>query len=70
MQYYKKKRFRDLQMGSNCSREDLEIIIRGFLDYLEIDFEIVGDSCMVYWETLDVMHGNLELLSAMVGLYP
>ena len=58
------------QMGSNCSREDLEIIIREFLDYLEIDFEIVGDSCMVYGETLDVMHGNLELSSAVVGPIP
>lgn len=58
------------QMGSNCSREDLEIIIREFLDYLEIDFKIVGDSCMVYGETLDVMHGNLELSSAVVGPIP
>ena len=58
------------QMGSGCTRENLESIIREFLDYLKIDFEIVGDSCMVYGETLDVMHGNLELSSAVVGPIP
>jgi pyrrolysyl-tRNA synthetase len=55
------------QMGSGCTRENLEALIKEFLDYLEIDFEIVGDSCMVYGDTLDVMHGNLELSSAVVG---
>lgn len=58
------------QMGSGCTRENLEAIIREFLDYLEIDFEIVGDSCMVYGDTLDVMHGDLELSSAVVGPIP
>jgi pyrrolysyl-tRNA synthetase len=58
------------QMGSGCTRENLEAIIREFLDYLKIDFEIVGDSCMVYGETLDIMHGNLELSSAVVGPIP
>ena len=58
------------QMGSNCNREELEILIKEFLDFLNIDFEIVGDSCMVYGETLDVMHGNLELSSAVVGPIP
>ncbi|MGB9941209.1 pyrrolysine--tRNA(Pyl) ligase [Methanosarcina sp.] len=58
------------QMGSGCTRENLEALIREFLDYLEIDFEIVGDSCMVYGDTLDVMHGNLELSSAVVGPIP
>ena len=58
------------QMGSGCTRENLESIIREFLDHLKIDFEIVGDSCMVYGETLDVMHGNLELSSAVVGPIP
>jgi pyrrolysyl-tRNA synthetase len=57
-------------MGSNCNREELEILIKEFLDFLNIDFEIVGDSCMVYGETLDVMHGNLELSSAVVGPIP
>ena len=58
------------QMGSGCTRENLEALIREFLDYLKIDFEIVGDSCMVYGDTLDVMHGNLELSSAVVGPIP
>jgi len=58
------------QMGSGCTRENLEAIIREFLDYLKIDFEIVGDSCIVYGDTLDVMHGNLELSSAVVGPIP
>lgn len=58
------------QMGSGCTRENLEALIKEFLDYLEIDFEIVGDSCMVYGDTLDVMHGDLELSSAVVGPVP
>ncbi|HEY3360886.1 MAG TPA: pyrrolysine--tRNA(Pyl) ligase [Methanosarcina sp.] len=58
------------QMGSGCTRENLESLIKEFLDYLEIDFEIVGDSCMVYGDTLDVMHGDLELSSAVVGPVP
>lgn len=58
------------QMGSGCTRENLEALIREFLEYLEIDFEIVGDSCMVYGDTLDVMHGDLELSSAVVGPVP
>jgi pyrrolysyl-tRNA synthetase len=58
------------QMGSGCTRENLEALIREFLDYLGIDFEIVGDSCMVYGDTLDVMHGNLELSSAVIGPIP
>jgi pyrrolysyl-tRNA synthetase len=58
------------QMGSGCTRENLEALIKEFLDYLEINFEIVGDSCMVYGDTLDVMHGNLELSSAVVGPVP
>ncbi len=58
------------QMGSGCTRENLESLIKEFLDYLEIDFEIVGDSCMVYGDTLDIMHGDLELSSAVVGPVP
>lgn len=58
------------QMGSGCTRENLEALIKEFLDYLEIDFEIVGDSCMVYGDTLDIMHGDLELSSAVVGPVP
>ncbi|WP_440946277.1 pyrrolysine--tRNA(Pyl) ligase [Methanosarcina sp. T3] len=58
------------QMGSGCTRENLEAIITELLDYLGIDFEIIGDSCMVYGNTLDVMHGDLELSSAVVGPIP
>ncbi|MDD3041338.1 MAG: pyrrolysine--tRNA(Pyl) ligase, partial [Methanosarcinaceae archaeon] len=58
------------QMGSGCTRENLEALIKEFLDFLEIDFEIVGDSCMVYGDTLDVMHGDMELSSAVVGPVP
>jgi pyrrolysyl-tRNA synthetase len=58
------------QMGSDCTRENLEAIIREFLDYFKIDFEIVRDSCMVYGDTLDVKHGDLELSSAVVGPIP
>lgn len=58
------------QMGSGCTRENLEDIITEFLNHFGIDFEIVGDSCMVYGDTLDVMHGDLELSSAVVGPVP
>lgn len=58
------------QMGSGCTRENLEAIITEFLNHLGIDFEIIGDSCMVYGDTLDVMHGDLELSSAVVGPVP
>jgi len=58
------------QMGSRCTREELEFIIDEFLNFLDIDYEIVADSCMVYGETMDVMHKNLELSSAVVGPIP
>jgi pyrrolysyl-tRNA synthetase len=58
------------QMGSGCTRENLESIIKEFLDFLKIDFKIIGDSCMVYGDTLDVMHGDLEISSAVVGPIP
>lgn len=58
------------QMGSGCTRENLEAIIKEFLDFLNVDFEIVGDSCMVYGDTIDVMHGDMELSSAVVGPVP
>lgn len=58
------------QMGSGCTRENLEAIITEFLNHLGIDFEIIGDSCMVYGNTLDVMHDDLELSSAVVGPVP
>jgi pyrrolysyl-tRNA synthetase len=58
------------QMGSGCTRENLESIIKEFLDFLKIDFKIIGDSCMVYGDTLDIMHGELEISSAVVGPIP
>ncbi len=58
------------QMGSNCTRKSLENIIGEFLDHLGIEYTIEADSCMVYGETLDVMHGELELSSAVVGPIP
>lgn len=58
------------QMGSGCTRENLVALIKEFLDFLEIDFEIVGDSCMVYGDTIDIMHGDMELSSAVVGPVP
>lgn len=58
------------QMGSGCTREKLEGLIKEFLDHFGIDFEIIGDSCMVYGDTLDVMHGDMELSSAVVGPVP
>ncbi len=58
------------QMGSNCTRKNLENIIGEFLDHLGIEYTIEADSCMVYGETMDVMHGELELSSAVVGPIP
>ena len=58
------------QMGSRCSRENLEYLIEEFLEFLGIDYEIVADSCMVYGDTIDVMHKDLELSSAVVGPIP
>jgi len=58
------------QMGSNCTREELEGIIRELLEYLGIEFQIEADECMVYGDTIDVMHGDLELSSAVVGPIP
>jgi len=58
------------QMGSRCTRQTLESIIGDFLDFLGIEYEIVADSCMVYGDTIDVMHRNMELSSAVVGPIP
>lgn len=58
------------QMGSGCNRENLEALIDEFLDFLGVDYEIVADSCMVYGDTIDVMHGDLEISSAVVGPIP
>ncbi|WP_406660353.1 pyrrolysine--tRNA(Pyl) ligase [Methanolobus sp. ZRKC3] len=58
------------QMGSRCTRENLEFLIEDFLEFLGIEYEIVSDSCMVYGDTIDVMHKDLELSSAVVGPIP
>ncbi|MDY0267148.1 MAG: pyrrolysine--tRNA(Pyl) ligase [Methanimicrococcus sp.] len=58
------------QMGSGCTRENLIQLIDDFLTHLGITYEIEGDECMVYGATVDVMHGDLELSSAVVGPVP
>ncbi|WP_135610773.1 pyrrolysine--tRNA(Pyl) ligase [Methanococcoides sp. AM1] len=58
------------QMGSNCTRENLEGTISEFLEYLGIEYQIEADDCMVYGDTIDIMHGDLELSSAVVGPIP
>ncbi|WP_214045301.1 pyrrolysine--tRNA(Pyl) ligase [Methanomethylovorans sp.] len=58
------------QMGSKCTRENLIILIEDFLDSLNIEHEIVSDNCMVYGETIDVLHKDMELSSAVVGPIP
>ncbi|MCD4704100.1 MAG: pyrrolysine--tRNA(Pyl) ligase [Methanosarcinaceae archaeon] len=58
------------QMGSRSTRENLVGIIDEFLEYLGVEYEIVADSCMVYGDTIDVMHGDLEISSAVVGPIP
>lgn len=58
------------QMGSKCTRENLILLIEDFLDFLNIEHEIVSDNCMVYGETIDVLHKDMELSSAVVGPIP
>lgn len=58
------------QMGSGSTRENLVQLIDEFLTHLGISYEIEGDECMVYGATVDVMHGDLELSSAVVGPVP
>ncbi|WP_407355162.1 pyrrolysine--tRNA(Pyl) ligase [Methanolobus sp. WCC5] len=58
------------QMGSRCTRDELEFIIGEFLEFLGIEYEIVSDNCMVYGDTIDVMHKSMELSSAVVGPIP
>jgi pyrrolysyl-tRNA synthetase len=58
------------QMGSKCTRENLILLIQDFLDFLNIEHKIVSDSCMVYGETIDVLHKDMELSSAVVGPIP
>ena len=58
------------QMGDGSTRETLIQLIDEFLTNLEISYEIEGDECMVYGATVDIMHGDLELSSAVVGPVP
>ncbi|WP_340820017.1 pyrrolysine--tRNA(Pyl) ligase [Methanolobus sp. WCC4] len=58
------------QMGSNCTRDELEYLIKELLDFLGIEYRIEADSCMVYGDTIDVMHKKMELSSAVVGPIP
>lgn len=58
------------QMGSKCTKKNLEYLIQDFLESLDIKYELVSDSCMVYGDTIDVMHKNMELSSAVVGPVP
>ncbi len=58
------------QMGSRCTRQTLESLIGDLLGFLGIEYEVVADSCMVYGATIDIMHKNMELSSAVVGPIP
>lgn len=58
------------QMGDGATRENLIELIDALLTHLGISYEIEGDECMVYGATVDVMHGDLELSSAVVGPVP
>jgi len=58
------------QMGEGSTRENLIQLIDEFLTHLGISYEIEGDECMVYGATVDIMHGDLELSSAVVGPVP
>ncbi|WNY27786.1 pyrrolysine--tRNA(Pyl) ligase [Methanolapillus ohkumae] len=58
------------QMGEGSTRENLIALLDEFLTFLGIDYTIEGDECMVYGATVDVMHGDMELSSAVVGPVP
>ncbi len=58
------------QMGDGCTRENLVQLIDEFLTYLGISYELEGEESMVYGATVDVVHGDLELSSAVVGPVP
>jgi pyrrolysyl-tRNA synthetase len=58
------------QMGLNSTRQNLEYLIEDFLGFLDIEYELVSNSCMVYGDTIDVMHKNMDLSSAVVGPVP
>ncbi|MDR0768212.1 MAG: pyrrolysine--tRNA(Pyl) ligase [Methanosarcinales archaeon] len=58
------------QMGEGSTRESLIQLIDEFLAHLGISYEIEGDESVVYGATVEVMHGDLELSSAVVGPVP
>jgi pyrrolysyl-tRNA synthetase len=58
------------QMGEGSTRENLIQLIDEFLTHLDISYEIEGDESAVYGATVEVMHGDLELSSAVVGPVP
>lgn len=58
------------QMGDGSTRENLIQLIDEFLTHLGISYEIEGDENKVYGATVEVMHGDLELSSAVVGPIP
>ncbi|MCL2142145.1 MAG: pyrrolysine--tRNA(Pyl) ligase [Methanimicrococcus sp.] len=57
-------------MGQGVNRENLISLLDEFLTFLGIDYTIEGDECMVYGATVDVMHGDMELSSAVIGPIP
>ena len=58
------------QMGKGATKEEIMSLITDFLNHLGISFEFEGDECKVYGDTIDVMHGDMELSSAVVGPVP
>lgn len=58
------------QMGKGATREELTELIGEFLTYLGIEYKFEDDACMVYGDTVDVLHGDMELSSAVVGPVP
>ncbi|NLI61876.1 MAG: pyrrolysine--tRNA(Pyl) ligase [Methanosarcinaceae archaeon] len=58
------------QMGDGANAENLMEIIDSFLKHLGIEYTTEGDSCLVYGNTVDIMHGDMELSSAVVGPVP
>lgn len=57
-------------MGEGATHENLMDLIDSFLTHLGIEYTTEGDSCLVYGNTVDVMHGDMELSSAVVGPVP
>lgn len=62
--------FNFCQMGSGANRENLLNHIDDLLKHLNISYKIIDDNCHVYGETIDIVHDDLELSSAVVGPVP